>query len=490
VKRRFRRLKPRSIRGRLALLTGLFVMVIAGTAGVVTVITVRAHLIEQADTYTRKVIEREFPEWPDQIVSEGSTTSAPLPTTPPIGFTHVYTPQEFIHVYTHQELEDLTERLDQDPRLTVQFRAWPLPMDQTGQQKVGDLPLWPGAKPKVRSVPVQVWTSTQAPGRETNIRSDWSIVITNTLEQERRVLDLTILAVAFAVGGFGVLFAATTWFVTGRALRPVEAIRRDVAEITAHDLDRRVLVPDVRDEIARLAITVNATLSRLQRAVAQQRQFVADASHEIRSPLAALRAELEIALEHPGNAHWPQAARGALGDTERLQQLVTDLLVLARLDATEHINQHHIEQVDLIDLARAQTQRRSPPGHLRVRLDTDQTTLLVPGRKALLARLLGNLLDNAERHADSTITIRAVCDDSMAALEVLDDGPGIRPEDRERVFDRFTRLDEARDRQTGGAGLGLAIARRIATAHHGTLQIADSSHGAKFVARLPTNLSQ
>ncbi|SDG59205.1 Signal transduction histidine kinase [Lentzea fradiae] len=276
--------------------------------------------------------------------------------------------------------------------------------------------------------------------------------------------------------------AVTVSAAVGRVLRPVERMRAEVAEINENNLTRRVPVPSSDSEVARLGAALNETLDRMHRSVEDTRRFVADASHELRSPLAALRAELEIALSHPYLADWPTVVKAALEDAERLQELTTDLLLLARLDADAPENQ---DTVDLSAVVRREVARRA-----MVTLEADDH-VLVPGRRAQLSRLLGNLLDNAERHAGTAVVVRLRGGPS-ATLEVIDDGPGIPEADRERVFDRFARLDEARTRDAGGAGLGLAIARRIATRHHGTLEATDAEgfRGVRFVASIPTGIPQ
>lgn len=258
--------------------------------------------------------------------------------------------------------------------------------------------------------------------------------------------------------------ALVTWRVAGRALQPVEAIRAEFAEITEHDLHRRVPVPHTDDEVARLAATVNATLDRLEDAGTRQRRFIADASHELRSPITVLRTQLEVALAHPGSAPWPELVQEALEDTVRLQDLAADLLLLARLDAAEPV------ATEPLDLARLCADTLIVRGPERVPVTADLTPgTTVEGSRTRLARLLTNLLDNAQRYADRRIEVRVRTVGRTAVLEVVDDGPGIPAEDRERVFERFTRLDDARSRELGGAGLGLAIARDLAAHHGGTL---------------------
>ncbi|WP_329088317.1 sensor histidine kinase [Streptosporangium sp. NBC_01469] len=270
------------------------------------------------------------------------------------------------------------------------------------------------------------------------------------------------------------LVAALTWLAVGRALAPVSAIRAEMADITASDLHRRVPVPRSRDEIARLAETMNRTLDRLELAVSRHKRFVADAAHELRSPLAILRTRLELA--QPG----PLAAE-ALTDVERIQALTSDLLLLARLDAGEP-GCH--EEVDLGQVTAEEAARSRPRPEIRVTLEVAADTVVL-GSAGQLRRLVANLVDNAVRHASSAVTVRLATEGGEAVLDVRDDGPGIPAEHHEAVFDRFTRLDEARDRDAGGAGLGLAIARDIAVRHGGGLRVAGKDREAWLQARFP-----
>ncbi|GLW53321.1 sensor histidine kinase [Kitasatospora phosalacinea] len=288
------------------------------------------------------------------------------------------------------------------------------------------------------------------------------------------------------------LVALVTWRVTGRALRPVEAIRSEVAEITGHDLHRRVPVPDTGDEVSRLAVTVNSTLDRLEDAGQRQRRFIADASHELRSPIAVLRTQLEVALAHPDPELWPELLADALQDTVRLQDLAADLLLLARLDAADPVATELLDlDVLFADVLDARPADRVP---LRAELASEARVL---GNRTWLTRLLTNLVDNAQRYADGLVEVRLAVEEGGVVLEVCDDGPGIPEPDRERVFERFTRLDDARSRELGGAGLGLAIARDLAEHHGGTLAAerptraeypTGTEHpcGARLVARLPS----
>ncbi|WP_327403150.1 HAMP domain-containing histidine kinase [Streptomyces sp. NBC_01288] len=313
------------------------------------------------------------------------------------------------------------------------------------------------------------------------------VAVTQSLEAEQARLNTIVRLLIGGIAGMTLVVSGTTWFAAGRVLRPVEAIRADFADLSAHHLDRRVPVPRSGNEISRLAVTMNSTLDRLQGVVEQQRQFTADASHELRTPLACLRTELELALNHPDTADWPLVVHAAHDDTLRLQALTSDLLLLARLDAG-HADPPPNPPFDLTELVRGETSRRRLPPHLTLTALIHPAPIPVLGHQALLARVLGNLLDNAERHAVGTVTVRLTRDaeHGRAVLEVLDDGPGIPPEHHQRIFERFSRLDDARARDEGGAGLGLAIAERIATAHHGTLAIVPSLQGAHFLLRLPT----
>lgn len=295
--------------------------------------------------------------------------------------------------------------------------------------------------------------------------------------------DETIVAVLLVVVPLLVLVvAAITWRVTGWALRPVEAIRAEVAEIGDRELHRRVPVPNSRDEVARLAVTMNATLDRLEAAGIRQRRFIADASHELRSPITVLRTQLEVAQAHPDPALWGELVSGALEDTVRLQDLAADLLLLARLDTSEPPPD---TAVDLTEVVEEATRFRKGD-RVPVRADI-APGVAVRGSTIWLSRLVTNLLDNAGRHAEERVVLALRVDETRgeAVLEVTDDGAGIARADRERVFERFTRLDDARARDEGGTGLGLAIARDIALRLGGSLVVGDSPKGARLVARLP-----
>ncbi|MER6193269.1 sensor histidine kinase [Streptomyces cyaneofuscatus] len=274
--------------------------------------------------------------------------------------------------------------------------------------------------------------------------------------------------------------AGVTWLVTRRALRPVEGIRREMAAITAsEDLARRVPEPGSRDEIAALARTTNETLTVLEASVERQRRFVADASHELRSPIASLRTQLEVAEAHPELLDLP----GAVADTVRLQVLAADLLLLARLDAGEKPGAARLEAGALVREEMSQRTGDRIPVTLEV---AEDAAYEVNGSRGQLARVIGNLLDNAQRHAEDRITVEVAADGSGVRVEVRDDGAGVPEDERERIFERFVRLDDARSRDDGGAGLGLAIARDVAARHGGTLTVHRAPEGgAAFRFWLP-----
>ncbi|WP_413801482.1 ATP-binding protein [Streptomyces iranensis] len=276
-----------------------------------------------------------------------------------------------------------------------------------------------------------------------------------------------------------VVVAAVTWLVTRRALRPVEGIRREMAAITAStDLARRVPEPGSHDEVARLARTTNETLTALEASVERQRAFVADASHELRSPVASLRTQLEVGAAHPELLDLD----GAVEDVVRLQRLAADLLLLARLDAGERPTGE--TPVALDALVREELAQRVAD---RVPVRDEAAPVAVPGSRGQLAQVLGNLVDNAQRHARSGVRVTVREEGRWAVLEVADDGAGVPEAERERIFERFVRLDDARSRDDGGAGLGLAIARDVAVRHGGTLAVRTAPEGgALFELRLPT----
>ncbi|MBF4602138.1 HAMP domain-containing protein [Frigoribacterium sp. VKM Ac-1396] len=285
------------------------------------------------------------------------------------------------------------------------------------------------------------------------------------------------------------VLGVTTWLVVGRALRPVESMRREVDSVTAQSLSHRLPDPGGSDEIARLAHTLNGMLDRLDSSATAQRRFVGDASHELKTPLATIRQHAEVALRHPGSIDGVALAGTVLGEEARLTALVQGLLVLARAD--EGALGVTRRPVDLDDLVLAETARLrdAPPVAGRGPLGVDATAVgpaRVDGDEGLLGQVVHNLVANAARHADSRVAVALAERDGRVELIVDDDGAGVAEADRERVFERFVRLDEARARDSGGSGLGLAIVREIVRVHGGAVSVTASPlGGARFVVTLP-----
>jgi signal transduction histidine kinase len=277
------------------------------------------------------------------------------------------------------------------------------------------------------------------------------------------------------------------WRVIGWTLRPVEQLRAGAEQIsrtrringpTDHE---RLPVPAAADEIHALAVTLNEMLDRLAEARERQRSFVADAAHELRSPLASIRAQLEVA-ERLGEGGTLPA--DLMMDLERLSGLVEDLLLLARADADTR-PPARLTPVDARDLVTEMT-ATYPDARVPVILSANGS-MMIMGDPEELRRAVGNLVDNAVRHARTRVEVAAEVDHDQAVISVSDDGPGIPLADRERVFERFTRLDDSRGRSSGGAGLGLAIVRELVTRAGGTvaLSAASSPWTVRAELRLP-----
>ncbi|WP_340538775.1 sensor histidine kinase [Nocardioides sp. GXZ039] len=278
-----------------------------------------------------------------------------------------------------------------------------------------------------------------------------------------------------------VVVGAATWLVVGRALAPVERIRSEVAEITDDRLDLRVPEPGSGDEIGRLAGTMNQMLDRLERSRAQQQRFVSDASHELRSPIATLRQSAEVAHGHPDAFEPGEFAETVTHEATRMQRLVEQLLVLTRTDEGRIGTP---EEIDVDDLVLAEATRLRRAG-LEVDSSGVQAVRMHASRIAW-AQIVRNLADNAQRHAASAVTLRLALVGPECVLIVDDDGAGVPAGERERIFDRFVRLDEARARDDGGSGLGLAIVRDLARAHGGSVRVEESpAGGARFVVTMP-----
>jgi signal transduction histidine kinase len=299
------------------------------------------------------------------------------------------------------------------------------------------------------------------------------------------VLDTTTVVTRLLIIGLPLLVAVvalTTWFAVGRVLAPVEAIRREVDEISAAQLHRRVPQPKRDDEIGRLAATMNRMLERLESARNSQRRFVSDASHELRSPITTIRQHAEVALAHPERTTASELGEVVLAEQQRMQRLVEDLLLLARAD--EHVPLAR-DAVDLDDLAFEEASRIRATTSKRV--DTSGVSAAqVHGDADALLRVFRNLIENAVRHAASRVDITLAESGPEVVLTVDDDGPGIPAAERDKVLRRFVRLDEARSRDVGGSGLGLSIVDEVVRAHGGSVLIEQSPlGGARIQITLP-----
>jgi signal transduction histidine kinase len=315
--------------------------------------------------------------------------------------------------------------------------------------------------------------------------SGQTVIAAIAYDQERDSLAALTRALLIGTPLLLLLLAGASWLVVGTTLRPIAELRRGAQDVTRTGRPSALPVPEARDEVHSLAITLNDMLSRLGEAQQRQRGLVSDTAHELRSPIASIRAQLEVALDHPGSQDWRQTASDVLEDTLRLARLAEDLLVLARLDERDG-RRAADRPVDLTGLAAAEVGRHEG-SRVPVLLAGDEPCT-VTGDADGLRRMLGNLIENAVRYAHSRVTVAIVRDGPRVRLTVADDGPGIPPGDTQRVFGRFTRLDNARNREgdgQGGAGLGLAIVRATAQAHQGSAWLEDAAPGLRAVVVLP-----
>jgi signal transduction histidine kinase len=343
-----------------------------------------------------------------------------------------------------------------------------------------DVALPSGGKPVFRSVHVP---GAEGEYRVMSVRHAGVVIRTATpLDDVNDSVATLIRGLSVAMPAAALLLAALVWILVGRVLSPVEQIRRQVAEISGSSLDRRVPEPATRDEVARLAQTMNGMLERLEASASRQQRFVADASHELRSPLARMRAELEVDMARPERADHEATQRSLLDETESLQRLVDDLLLLARSDGVGTFGSR--APVDLDDVVMHEVQRIRDAGGPVIDSSSVSAAQVV-GDPAHLARVVRNLLENAQQHGGPVITVALVERAGQAVLTVSDNGEGIHHDLRERVFERFVRADDARVRSGHSSGLGLAISREIVTAMGGRIVLDTAHQGASFVVVLP-----
>ncbi|MEE9414697.1 MAG: ATP-binding protein [Acidimicrobiales bacterium] len=331
-----------------------------------------------------------------------------------------------------------------------------------------------GENDSVADKALRFGTRTTASGFNIGVVAD----VTERVATIDRLRQVLWIAAATLVA----LASLATWVLTSRALRPVGAITRQVGAISSGSLNERVPEPPSDDEIGELAKTMNAMLDRLEKGDTQRRRFVSDASHELRTPVAVLRSEAEVALRTPDTTSVDHLANAVLAESTRMGTIVEDLLALARSDENRQIATRQPVDLDELLLAEAGRNRRLP---------IDQSAVLagrVMGQPDELNRVIVHLLDNAARHGKTQIAVgvRPTTDRSFVELWVDDDGEGIPVAERERIFERFVRLDEARTRDTGGSGLGLAVVATTVQGFGGTVEVSESPlGGARCLVKLP-----
>ncbi len=339
----------------------------------------------------------------------------------------------------------------------------------------------PGTRHEVRVRPL---TDAYATVARREQGGDRLIAVGHSSEGIERATAVAGILLSTSVPVGLALLAVVVWVSVGRALRPVEGMRREAAAIsTAHD-GRRLAVPEGADEIPLLSQTLNEMLDRIDASQRLQRQFVSDASHELRSPLASLRQLAEVARDYPESSDERTLARDVLAEEKRMEELVSSLLLLARLDDEDRPRAGFTDLDDVV-MDEVRLARSSAVGD--VLLDASAVgAAQVQADPVLLARVVRNLLSNALRHAHGLVTVSLTEREGGAVLSVEDDGNGVPPEERERIFERFVRLDESRTRDAGGSGLGLAIVAKIVHRLGGRVELGVSgSGGARFVVSLP-----
>ncbi|AXB47479.1 two-component sensor histidine kinase [Amycolatopsis albispora] len=446
-------MRPRSLRLRLTLVVTLAVGLALTVASFVLVNSMSNTLFgDMADAAARQVDK----------VADAVEHGQPLPPEDPSAATMI-------------RVED------QDGKLVTS-------VPQTGAKAAADRPVpaertraagSAGAEPKPPAEDFEIVPARTVTTPQGEVRTIRAISRSGQITQS---IDLVVNSLLVAAPVLTIFVGWLTWFAVDRALRPIEAVRRRAEAISHSTLDERLPEQDTGDEVGRLTRTLNRMLDRIASGARRQREFVSDASHELRTPLAAMRAELEVSLAHRDSADWRNVATRLLDDHRRLERLTGDLLTLARLD--EAAVSRRAEPVRLDELVAGET---SAVRHAEVRASL--VPVRVTGVVPELVRLVRNLLDNADKHAAGVVAVSLRVDGGSAVFAVEDDGPGVPPDQRERVFDRFHRVDGSRDRASGGVGLGLALVRRITRSHGGevTATASPTLGGARFEVRLPLN---
>ncbi|MCW6005152.1 HAMP domain-containing protein [Micromonospora sp. CPCC 205371] len=439
-----------SLRARLmfigvaGLAAGLVVggVVLVGALGIALQRTADTEARQSAEGVARLVNEKEVPE--------------PLPV---VGDVRVQV--------VDAEGRVLAASIGADRLVAVLYR------DELPKARAGETLLIPGERLGIEG-PVRVVGEPAGDG------GTQTVLVARSMADLTRSVKLlrTTLMVAFPL--LLVVLAAVAWHVVGLTLRPVEALRAGAEEITGGARPGQLPVPDSHDEIHRLAVTLNGMLDRLEAARVRQRAFVADAAHELRSPLTNMRTQLEVAQRLGDRTEWADVGEDLLADIHRLSRLVDDLLLLARSDDGGARAARAATPVELGELVATVAER-----YPAVDVTRPECPLWTVGEPDALARVVSNLLDNAVRHTNTRVSIGVTANGQYQLITVTDDGPGIPLADRERVFDRFTRLDDARARDAGGSGLGLAIARELTRRHGGTVVLKDAAPGVRAELRLP-----
>jgi signal transduction histidine kinase len=443
-----------SLRSRMIMATAAVVAVVLAVGGVLILLAVKAELVDAAD---------EVGDATAMDVAE-LAASGTLPRPLPV----MHDTEAAVQVVSDGRVVTQTANIDGT-------HPFDLPAEPPGASEVMEVDSLSVAEAGPYRVTARGVATPEGPA---------TIYVAVSIEE---VEDTMETATGVGVIGLAALLLALSgvmWLIIGRTLAPVERIRQQASAITGRQLDRRVLEPSQQDEIGRLARTVNAMLDRLQDSAERQNRFVADAAHELLSPVASLRAQLETAQEGRSVDRDGVSVPDLLQETLRMQTLIDRLLLLARTDAGDLAPRR--ASVDLDDTIDDVMSSLIQP---RVPVDlTGVHPVQVTGDRDLLEQVVRNLVQNAVRHASQQVRVGLGAEGGEAVLTVDDDGPGIPVERRDEVFRRFTRLDAARDRSGGGVGLGLAIATEIVRAHGGSISVDRAPiGGARFRLRLPTD---
>lgn len=441
------------LRTRIAATTAIVVAAILAVGGLLILASIKAQLYGSVD----QVVQIRAAEIADQLAESDLPASLPLS-----GHTEF-----FVEVISGGRLVTASQGLDESNRLG-------LPEQPAGQVKVfgrDQLPLGEPGPYRVTAHGVETAEGTMTVFVAVSVED-----LVEDIAEATRIGAIGLVALMLILGG-------VMWLALQRAIAPMDAIRAQADVITGANLNSRV--PESRrfDEIGRLARTVNRMLGRLERSAEQQRRFVADAAHELRSPIASLRVQLETSRDGAG-------VRGReddlLDETMRMETLVDHLLLLAHADAdTPWLHMAITDLDDVLDTAVASVVLRDG-----IKIDTnDVEPVQLIGDANSLRQLAQNLVQNAARHAAHQVVISATTEADLAVIVVEDDGPGVPADRQDDIFERFVRLDEARDREAGGSGLGLAIVTEIVHAHGGSVRVEESPlGGARFVVELPRNV--